>query len=135
MILSELGQSILPRSSLRRCDVKQCAARSITPAEPTLATCDLQRSNFMAPLSSEAVHSSRGWAVYRRTSWAGPPTWPNGTQAAWLPCTPPCRLRWSNAHAASNAAREWFVLGGVESAVMGAQRRARPPWCVEYGCS
>ena len=120
-----------------QCAPTACEARLVTPAEPTLASCDLVRAGLISPVEA-VISGPRGWSVFRLgrpAAWwrSASRTAPHGASRAGgavLPCVPLCRLRWNTtAHAAVQHTRLWWA-NAVEEGVQKAQRRARPRDCV-----
>jgi hypothetical protein len=58
-----------------QCDVSKCDATSFTPLYPTIATCELERAAFMAPIERRTQQvGTRGWAVFELLSTITPVT-------------------------------------------------------------
>ena len=126
-----------------QCALSACDARSITPVEPTIATCDLARSGLLELVSTTRSASGRGWSVYRagaalasRAVRSLPNVDGDVFKRFQLPCSRPCQIVLNAKDAVSRAVQtEWSRPQGESTRsyrdrVALTQRRLRPPGCL-----
>jgi predicted O-methyltransferase YrrM len=147
-----------------QCDPERCASTGVVPAEPTLATCDLQLAGVL--LKVETHHTAtRMWSLFRRNTSVTLPkpaplrstTLPSGDRRsalathngrrsvlapslqplyAVLPCARACKLRWTSMLTAKKwyNLNEWWRHSGRFDAHRW-QREVRPLHCHVQSCT